>query len=305
MKTKFKLAGLGVIASFVLSGVVAPAAQATDYKTCYLTMPAKWSITSYASADENRAIYENWTDYLSGDCPSTTELAVDWNPEYWGSDYTTGGVQHGYSGMTFLENIDGNPFYVYNTDVDDTYRWELGDVWTGVDADGNDTRSVVMRNYAVNGNYQDQGRVWTGATDLWTSVWTGNNATDDCNYDAVDCIGGWTYDNYRFVTVNSLTWKYASPFTAKVKKSGSSLKFNVSLDRGAVMDEYNDAGEKTFAFGEDRVKVYRSGKLIKSKSFTKLGKASITVRDKSGKQKYKVCIPEISRAWAKCKSYTR
>ena len=305
MNMKFKLVGIGVIASFALGAVVAPAAQATDYKTCYLTMPAKWAITNSGSESEDRAIYTNWTDYLSGDCPSTTELPVGWNPFGYGPYYTTGGVQHGHSGMTMLDDYYGDPFYVYNIDQDNDYSWDLATQWTGVDADGNDTRVVAMKNFAVDGWWQRQGVKWTGGVNKWDGIWTGNNATEDCTYDAGSCPGGWTYDNYKFVTVSSLTYKYASPFTAQVKKSGSSLKFNVSLDRGTVMDNYDNSGNKVFAFGEDRVKLYRSGKLIKSKGFTKLGKASITVRDKAGKQKYKVCIAEISRAWSKCKTYTK
>ncbi len=325
MKTKKKLLGLGAIAGLVASIMAAPAANANEvpqpntvYKTCYLTLPETWAITDYDNSTDDYAQYENPASYLSGDCPSATAMPVGINPESIGRDdddfyvtdwydYLSGGVKIGWSGLRYFESqtgdfpslrsIAGNEESVY-LNIDDN---------AGIDANGFQVRTVVIRSDAVSSSWARQGMKYTPMpARYYTDVWTGNNATERCRYVSdVECAGGYKFENYKVVTVNSLTFKHASPFAATAKKKGNSLTFKVAMNRVPVFDSYDWEGNEVRTFKEDRVQVFRNGKLIKSKGFTKMGNSKIIVKDKRGKQTYKVCIAETDRAWSECKTFIK
>ena len=309
---KLKLLGVSLSAALTL-GLSASPAHAVEYKTCYLTMPTTWTINSYASKSEGSAYYSNWTDYLSGDCPSTTVLPLGTNPlnNMELKSYSSGGVDFGYSGMTYMMmsgNMGDFPGFVDNWGTEQN-TWYLYASGSGTDANGEQIRTLEMVSDAPDGHpYYAVGTVNLPApAKKYENVWTGNlPTTPECgDYNIDTCPGGYTYENYKLVTVNPLTWKYASPFAATVKKSGKALTFKVSMNRAPVMDVYDSEFSGVFAFREDSVKVYRDGKLIKSKVFTKLGTSKIKLNDKRGKQEYKVCIAETSRAWSNCTTFIK
>ena len=320
MKTKKKLLGLGVMAGLIASTMAAPVANANEipepntvYKTCYLTLPETWAITSRANGSDNDARYENPASYLSGDCPSATEMPLGINPytidsdgyeEWW--NYESGGVRVGWSGLTFFDSQLGDFPGLQSPDGNEHFI-QIGIFDKGIDANGFQVRTPELESSAVRGNWDLQGLKHTPrAAQYYRNVWTGNNATERCWYESADvCPGGYKRDNYKFVTVNSLTFKYASPFVATAKKKGSSLTFKVAMNRVSVFDNYDWKGNEVRTFNEDRVQVFRDGKLIKSKGFTKMGNSKITVKDKRGKQTYKVCIAETNRAWSECKTFIK
>ena len=316
MKIRKKLLGLGAVAGLVASIMAAPIANADQlpetgvvYKTCYLTLPSTWVIKNNADVSENRFEYGNVGSYLSGDCPSTTELAVGKNP--WNDSnrifYESGGVQVGYSGMSWAVDWNGMRFPGLQAPYDDWDSMNLYAVESGIDANGFQLREVRWVNYAVTDWWSALGKTWTPRpAEYYEHVWTGNDATEPCDYESAEvCPGGWKYDNYKFVTVNPLVFKFASPFDATAKKKGSSLTFKVSQNRSSVMGVYDESGNQVRSFSEDSVQVFRNGKLIKSKSFTKMGKSKITVKDKRGKQTYTVCIAETQRTWSECKTFIK
>lgn len=320
MKTKKKLLGLGAIAGLIASIMAAPIANAdevpepnTVYKTCYLTLPETWAITSRLSNSRDEASYGNPASYLSGDCPSATVLPLGILPYSMGPDqyteyfhYISGGVKIGWSGLTFALWENGNNFPSLQAPWDDTESVRLEIMDDGVDANGFQVRSTKWSSRAVTDNWSTQGQKFTPrAAEYHENVWTGNNPTEDCEYAAEVCPGGYKFENYKFVTVNSLTFKHASPFEGTAKKKGNSLTFKVALNRVPVFDSYDWQGNEIRTFNEDRVQVFRDGKLIKSKGFTKMGNSKIIVKDKRGKQTYKVCIAETQRAWSECKTFIK
>jgi hypothetical protein len=190
-----------------------------------------------------------------------------------------------------------------------SYNWYFENTYLGRDEDGNALYSPTKWvNYAPNS-------WWPGmATPMVPEqpsrkiqhVWTGNDATDPtCEFDAVECPGGWKYDNYKFVTVNSLHFKYATPMKASAKKSGAALTINVSLDRFSINQNCDSSCNLVHNYNDDVVKVYRDGKLIKSASLYKTGRAKLTVADKKGIQRYTVCVPQTPRSWGKCETFRK
>jgi len=96
---------------------------------------------------------------------------------------------------------------------------------------------------------------------------------------------------YPMTFSNAFTNKYRSDVSVKTKKSGDNLKVSVSVDRNLYKSDANGDFSPKYAHKTDRVKLYRDGKVIGIAKVDTNGKATFTIKDKKGNNRYSVVLP--------------
>lgn len=282
--TKRRLLSGGTALAVFSLGLITPA-NASVYKTCYVGMPSKISV-DYSDPFSSNVAWSKVT--FSGDCPSNEIPTSPIDGMY----YTTGTTDVNYTAaqLAFLPNFE-HLRWAYKGSEALVASVQLLNI--GQDADGNDTYAPYV---AFNGCVSflcgsiSGDDVFTPMISKVEDVFTGNPS------DLTETA------DYKFIPANSIATKMKTKLTVSTKriKGTQYLKLTINLDRGMDI-----LGAGNFVFPGDKITIKRGKRVIARVTPSASGKVTVRIRDISGKNKYKVSVPETVYSWSKSKSFTR
>lgn len=324
----------GSLAIGSLVGATLPATAATAPKICYFDNPTELKFTvntniygglsfqrsALSSTGPTTNIPDSYpldASKFSGDCPSDLQpLSTSTPPFYyyrdgllsegtWGDSfsYHEDGVKKYRSPMQYLLSQQGgirwyaaeNSYYGYEYAASLNYRSTTFNSQTG------EREYKPYLEYGFNGFNLEFLNQWVTfsptATDDY-SVWTGNAATENCDYvDASTCPGGYKFEKYVILPKNPINVKWKSldtKISAKAgKKKSKSVTVTVNVDRQFTDTNGNDVKR----YPGDKVTIKRGTKVVGTGKVNKNGVAKIRIKDIKGLNTYTVTIPETNRNW--------
>jgi hypothetical protein len=325
---------VGLVSGFVTLGAIvsgAPAASADVVvpKVCFFDNPAelRYSLSTnffggvgFLSMGNESAgpTVDIPADKLldgatfSGDCPSNLQPSTTSGPPYFyyrdsgsfgDTSYYQDGIKKYRTPLQFAINEQGgirwtsknmNGYYSYEIVSEVYYRP------TGFNPAVNSRESDVylrMNNYGFNAEFLNRWIEMQPSALYSKSIWTGNAATENCNFDESTCPGGYKFETYVIVPKNTMYVKWKSLSTklsAKPgKKKGSAVTVTVNVDR-----LYTDAqGKDIKSYSGDKVTIMRGTKVVGTAKVNKNGIAKVKIKDIKGENLYTVTIPETNRNW--------